>query len=289
MNKQYLIELQRRNSIIALIASFITLICCLYSVAAGIMWYVSYDLSVHYLFQYFTQLSGIYCGFISALLIPYAIDGFRKKRFVCSKWLTLLHYSGVICTTLVFVFTLTIISWYDPELAFGEYNILLHIACPLLILIAFHLLESHHYLSFKDSFLAIIPIIIYMIVYVYNVVITKRWEDLYGFTKFAPFYVSALIMIALSLAIALLIRYLHNLKINHANKRIMDNWDNNLDPIQVKIEVYGLGRYNGLRYKNDDVSLNIDILRALSKKYNIKLEELTKAYTKGVLDGLEFN
>lgn len=223
MNKQYLIELQRRNSVIALIASFITLICCLYSVAAGIMWYVSYDLSVHYLFQYFTQLSGIYCGFVSALLIPYAIDGFRKKRFVCTRWLTFLHYSAVICTTLVFVFTLSVISWYDPVLAFGDYNILLHVACPLLILISFHLLESHHYLSYKDVLAAIVPIIIYAIVYIYNVVITERWEDLYGFNKIAPFYVSALVMLAISLGIAFLIGYLHNQKIKNAHKRVMDN------------------------------------------------------------------
>ena len=156
-------------------------------------------------------------------------------------------------------------------------------------MLLFHLLESHHYLSYKYALAAIVPIIIYTTVYIYNVVITKRREDLYGFTKIGPFYVSTLFMLAISLGIAFLIGYLHNQKIKHAHQRVMDNWDANLDPVQVKIEVYGLGRYNGLRYKNDDVSLNIDILKALSKKYNIKLEELTKAYTKGVLDGLEFN
>lgn len=68
----------------------------------------------------------------------------------------------------------------------------------------------------------------------------------------------------------------------------MEKWDDNLEPVAIKIEVYGLGRYMGIHSKNNDVSMNLDILEALSKKYNIKLTELTRAYAQGVIDSYKY-
>ena len=164
MNKQYLISLQKKNSIIALAACLVSLACALYSIFGGVASYVGNGLNMSNLFQYFTTLSGSYCAIVSCLIIPFAVDGIRRKRFICPRWLSLLHYSSVICTSLVFTFTLCFISWYDPGLAFGRYNFFLHLVCPLLILLAFLMTESYHLLSRADEVLCLRPVILYMLV-----------------------------------------------------------------------------------------------------------------------------
>lgn len=285
MNKQYIISLHKKHSVIALIACLISLACSLYSIYAGIVHYVREGLSPVDFFQYFTSLSGSYCGLTSGLIIPFAVDGIRKKRFTCPRWLSLLHYSSVICTTLVFVFTLCFISWYDPQLAFGRQNFFLHLVCPILILMAFQMTETYHLLERKHIFICALPVMLYMCIYLYKVVITKQWKDLYHFTAI-PFYISLVLMLGLCYLLAAGIRKIYNRKTEYYQKQVIKGFDDGLDEVAVKIEVYGLGRYIGLNGTYNDVSLNLDIIRAIADKYGIRLEDLTRTYCKGVIDGL---
>ena len=58
------------------------------------------------------------------------------------------------------------------------------------------------------------------------------------------------------------------------------------DPMEVNIDILGLGRSNGLHSDAYNITIPVDILMDVSAKYDIPLHELTSAYMKGVEGGL---
>jgi hypothetical protein len=90
----------------------------------------------------------------------------------------------------------------------------------------------------------------------------------------------------LGLGIALLIRKLYNRVSLYRQKQMESLWGEDLTPIEIKIEVYGLGRYTGVHDEIPNITVPFDIFYAFAKKYEVTPEELARAYNKGVIDGL---
>ena len=284
--KVHLINLYKWRSIVALIACLITIFLSLNSVAYGILTEVSIE-SVRKEFQWFTVDSNLLTTFAALMVLPYAVDGIKKKMLVYPKWILLVHYGATICTTLTMVFVLFFISWYDPQLAFGDENIFLHIICPLAVLISFFMVESDYLIDRLDIFYGLSPFIIYSFVYLYFVVIAKSWEDHYMLNTFVPFYISFPLMYVLAYIIACLIRYIYNSLSKFREKKMKAIWDKDLDPVEIKIDIYSLGVHAGLHQSKQDVSIPYGILEEVSDKFDIKIEELVQAYTKGVIEGFK--
>ncbi len=284
MNKDFLIEFNRKRSIMALLAAIIGAIFYLISIYGGIVMFAEEKISFK-LFRYFTIVSGVYGLIVMIMLIPFAINGLINKRFTYNRWMAMLHYSTAICTSVVFVFALCFISFYDPILAFGGYNFNLHFICPVMILVAFLTVESATQFTIKDSLICIIPIIVYSLIYFYNVVVVHNWEDLYNFNTYLPFYISMPLIYLFVFLIADVLRRLNNIKNRYVRKSLTKSWDNDVDAVSIKIDLYGLGRYVGLHGESNSINLNFDVLTAIADAYDIKMEELTNAYTKGVIDG----
>ena len=281
----HLVNLYKWRSITALVASLITIVFTLGSIAYGIIndppeW-------VNTEFQWFTVDSNCLTAFAAIMIVPFAIDGIRRKRFIYPKWALLIHYSGTICTTLTLVFALGVISWFDPVLAFGDENIFLHIICPLAVLISFFMVESNYKLTIKDTFIALIPFLIYSFFYIYNVVFTGNWQDHYHLNMVLPYYITTPLMYLLIYHIAVFIRKIHNKLVNYREKKMKMLWDDDIDPVTVKIEIYSLGVHAGLNQNIYEVSIPFDILQDLSKKFDISVSDLAKAYVRGSLDGLK--
>ena len=158
-----------------------------------------------------------------------------------------------------------------------------------MVLLAFFFVETYYKLSIKDAFYTIIPVLLYAVVYIYQVVLIGEeaggWRDIYYLTVYIPFILSFLGMILVSILIALTLRFLYN-KINEIRKRkfISELWDDEVSPVEVKIEFYGLGRYFGKNDYKTHTTLPLDIISIVSEKYHIKMEELIAAFSKGVLD-----
>ena len=288
-SRNYIINLQKNRSIVALIASIISLCCAIYGINYSIIRYVKEEQQIIDLFQYFTIDANLLAAFASAMIIPYAIDGIRKKRFYCPKWAVLFYYCGTVWTTLILIFSVFVIRTFDPELAFRGSSLYLHLICPTMILISFMLIESYYKLVKKDVLYSISPIFIYALIYMYKVIIIGAdkggWEDIYYFTIFAPAPVSFCAMMLMSLLIAIGIRFLYNKISNYRIKKLVDNlWDEDVSPIEIKIEVFGLGRYMGKGENKSYVTLPLDIIMIIANKYHIKKEELIAVFTKGVLD-----
>ena len=90
----------------------------------------------------------------------------------------------------------------------------------------------------------------------------------------------------LAFGIATAIRRLSN-RLNAARRRRLTTlWPEDAGPVEVKIEVYGLGRFTGRHCDKNNLTIPLDILEMLSDRYGIKTEELVKVYAKGVSDAM---
>jgi hypothetical protein len=243
------------------------------------------------MYKYFTENSNTLTAIAAAFIIPYAVDGIRKKRFTYPLWLARLHYAGTICTTLTMFFALTIISMYDPHLAFGDENLYLHFVCPIAILISFWFVESDRELTAQDSLICMIPFVIYVAVYICNVVFIGEenggWRDLYKVVTFVSPAFSLPGMMLVAFGTATLVRLVYNKLTAIRRANLYAALSDDADPVEIRIEGYGLGRYVGVHEEEDSISLQVDVLRPLAEKYNISLDDMMRVYTRGVIDGLK--
>ncbi|MBQ9156832.1 MAG: hypothetical protein IJ137_08625 [Eubacterium sp.] len=290
--RSYIIGLSKWRSLLALFASLITVSFSMYGVAGGMVIYVENQWPLENLFHFLTINVSCLMAFCACLIIPFAVEGMRKKHFSYPKWVAMLHYSGITCSTFVFVFTVGLMSWADPYAAFGGYNRYLHIVCPIMTLIAFFMVESGFVYTLKDAVIAIIPTLIYEIIYLYEVVILGAdkggWEDMYHVTEYLPSAVSAVLVLLLVTGVSLLIRFLYNkLTIFRLKKMRERLWPEDVDPTEIMIEIFGLGRYMGKHVDSKYADLPLDVIQMIADMYGFKMKDLMKPYMKGFQDSLE--
>lgn len=242
-------------------------------------------------FKYFTVLSNILTALASSFIIPFAINGIRKKRFVMPKWLSMMHYAGVTCITLVFIFNLGFILPYSKQDAIGGNNLFLHIICPIAVVLSFFLVESGYRYTKKEIAICMIPFMIYSFVYVAMVVFVGEenggWPDLYMLNTLQPAYISFPLVWGMMLLIAFVIRKVSDLLRKRRTVKMFEAWGEDTEPVEVKVEMYGLGRYYGLSGDKNNLSVPFDILEDVAERFNMKTEELYEAYVKGLLNGIK--
>ena len=275
----------------ALLACVVTLFATLLMIGRGVAEYAGDGEGAGELFRYFTINANLFTALAAAFNIPFAIEGMRKKRFTYPKWAALFHYSGTICTTLTMFFSVCMISWFDPHLAFGGNNLFLHLVCPVLVLVSFFMVESDNRYTFRDSVLCLIPYFIYCAVYVVQVVLVGEgkggWSDIYHLMDIIPVYVTLPAMILLGFGIAAAVGLLSNKLNNARRKKLTALWRKDADPVEIRIEVFGLGRYTGKYGDKNNISLPLDIIGMLADRYNMKTDELIRAFVRGITDGLQ--
>ena len=121
--RTHLVNLFQWRSKAAFIACLVTIFLTLGSVVYGILTEPGETVKTE--FEWFTVDSNCLTALAALMILPFTVEGIRRKRLVYPKWMLLIHYSGTICITLTLVFVLIFISWYDPELAFGKENFFL--------------------------------------------------------------------------------------------------------------------------------------------------------------------
>lgn len=289
--RQYIIDLHKKRSLIAMVASFASIILAAYAIVASLVLYAKNGEKPIDLFQYFTVDSNTLTALGAMMILPYAIDGFRKKRFYCPKWAVYFYYIGVTCTTMVMLAAIFVISIVDFKNAFFGYNFYMHIICPIMILISFFLIESYYKITFKISLMAILPVFIYALVYIYKVIIVGEeaggWKDIYYFAGNPVF--SFCSMMATAIIVAVVIAFIYNKISTIREKKIVNNlWDDSVSVVEVKIEVFGLGRFMGKKEHKSYATLPLDIIFIIADKYHISREELIRVYVKGMLDGINY-
>ncbi len=292
--RNYMISLYRRRSRIALYTGIIIVFFSLRAVANGLLHQyiiVADDPSYHF-FHYFTVNSGMLSSIGAAFMIPYAFEGIRKKRFVLPKWVTLFQLSGAICTSITMVFSILFIApTQGIANAFSGNNFWLHIVCPISALILLFTVEVDRTISVKDVLECMAPFFLYSLVYLFFAIILGEenggWRDFYMLGKFMPPSITFPVFYMFSFSIAFAIRHIYNRLSSIRKKQLTASWSENVSPIEINIEVYGLGRFNGETIDPSDIVIPIDIFCALADKYGMNLSKLCAIYNRGVIDGLK--
>ena len=166
-------------------------------------------------FCMFTVNSNILCAAAMAMVIPYTLDGLRTHNYHMPRWIVDLVYMGVTAVALTFLVSLFILSPAKGfVLIFTGSRFFLHGVCPLLAIVAFCFFMSEKRLTFRDMLLALIPVLIYTIVYYVMVAVVGEekggWNDFYGFLSRLPHWIPLSAIMPLTFLIALGIRVLHN-------------------------------------------------------------------------------
>ena len=285
--KRYLISVEETNSVVAMDASIIIYLITLASVFY-MLWHTAPS-SEHPL-HYFTVISNLLSATGAAFMFPYAVSGIRKKRFILPRWLILFQYSGATCVTITLVSSLLLILPTQGITSLEGANFWLHIITPFLTVLLFESVETGYAITFRESLIALIPYWIYMSIYTVMVLIIGEenggWSDFYKTMAFWPAWISILLMIGIGLGISAILRLVQNMRARLNRKRISKLWAENLDPSEILIEAFGLGRYMGTYTSREEITVPLGIFTMLSKRYNVPEEKLSKAYMKGVIDSL---
>ena len=285
--KKYLIALEETRSIVALAAGILIFAFALASIFAMAE---TYKGNFEHPLKYFTVWSNILSAVASALMIPYAVQGIRKKRFILPRWIVLFQYAGATSLAITFVAAITIILPTQGTVAVSGNSFWLHIITPALTIILFQCVETGIKFKRAEAWLSLIPFWVYMTVYFFMVVVLGEknggWADFYMTQAFLPAWITAPLMLALGFAVSAVLFILHNKQAARSRKYVEKMWSEDLEPVQLLIEAFGLGRYMGEKYTDGELAVPLDIFEVISKQYGVPLDKLTKAYVKGALDAI---
>ena len=220
----------------------------------------------------FTTLSNIVAAFSAAMCLPFQIDGLRRDRYRLPSWIVIVMYVGAVGVFLTFFTAITIISAYQGfvKTMFTRASLFMHTINPILITILFVLVISDTRIKFSYSFISVVPIVVYMIVYFIMVFVVHAWKDHYHTNTFMPWPVSILLMITVSFGVCQLLRFLHNLTNKYINKSIERYYMESPDfefPIIANAVAHLAELESEFYYEGDDVYIPVDIIQLLSDRY----------------------
>ena len=287
-----MIALTRLRSRLVLIASLITVIFSMYGIVGSIVLYVEDGQSAVEMFRWFTTISNLLTGFSACMIIPFAVEGIRKKYFSYPRWVAMLHYSGMVCITVTMLVSVGFMSWVDPKMVFGGYNWCLHILCPAMVIISFYLVESGFHFKLTEVVITTLPAVLYMCVYAWQVAFVGKenggWEDMYHILDYIPVLPAMLLFFLITFCTSLLIRWVSDKLTLKRRRRLMGGlWPKSIHPVEIKIEIFGYGRYMGKHADTHFVELPLELIRMIAEMYGLKTEELIRPYLRGFFDSVK--
>ena len=140
------------------------------------------------MFRYFTVDSNILVGIVSLILVIYE-SRVIKERIEIPNWVYIGKMMGTSAVTLTFLTTLFFLApQYGFIKMFQNNNLFFHAIIPIFAIISYVFFEKHKSTN-KDIFLGMIPMILYSIYYIGNVLVhlengglTYQY-DFYGFLQ----------------------------------------------------------------------------------------------------------
>ena len=166
-------------------------------------------------FRYFTIDSNILAAIASLLLLPCEVRRITGKSDAVPPALSVLKLAGTAAVTITFVVVLVFLG---PTMGYGKMfegtNIFLHALCPVLAIVSFLFFDGGSPLSAKQSRPALLPTVVYGLVYLLMVVILTEakggWPDFYSFNARGLWPISVIVMFSVNVLFVRLLRKLHN-------------------------------------------------------------------------------
>ena len=282
------ITLNKKRSIIALIAACITFVMTFSSVVMGLVNDPNLGLR---LFYYFTVISNILAAIGACLIIPFAVEGIRKMRFTIPRWVFILEFIGTAGVTVTFLFTVLISLPVEGVSVISGIYFWLHIICPIAAMVLFYSTESFFVLKMKDALITMTPFVMYFIVYLTMVFILKgrygHWRDIYRLGEYVPFWVSAPVLFMFAFGVAYLHSFLNNKMVKKREKRMISQLGDiaNLSDVELCVEAFGLGNFMASNGNGSEVIIPMDLISILSANKEDGLKErMVQSFIKGYLN-----
>ena len=179
---------------------------------------------------YFTTLSNLFSAFACGIYLAYELIRSYSCGVVIPHWIVLLKYFS---TATVAVTFFTVLFYLGPTRGYGKlYNgtsFFTHFIGPVLAVINFCFLEKSIKISLEENFVAVMPFLIYGLVYIRQAFfvaernedgkVVKGWEDFYSFDGLGRlltgsnghWLIGGLVLLAAAFVVAVIIRLLHNM------------------------------------------------------------------------------
>ena len=260
----------RRQCQLALFSALVVVVCVCIGVTMNLT--TIYDENFDHMglrtFCMFTVNSNILAAAAMAMVIPYTLDGLRKHNYHMPRWIVVLVYAGVTAVALTFLVSLFILAPYKGfKLIFTGSRFFLHGVCPVLAIIAFCFFMSAQKVRFVDSLIALIPVLIYAIIYTVMVLVVGRWDDFYGFFTKLPVWVPLVAIMPLTLLIATVIRLLHNRAFNKREKEEAAFFVEAFTDADVPQLVAAMARFHAQNERSKDIHIPARII-SIMLEYN---------------------
>ncbi len=220
----------------------------------------------------YTTLSNILAALAASICVPFQIDGLRKNKYKLPRWVVELMYVGTVGVFLTFTVASTAISMASGFVVsmFGKSNLFMHTLNPIFITLLFVVAIPDAHIKFNRSFLALIPTVIYLILYFIFVFVTHIWKDHYHVSDYLPWPVALVLVLSIAYGLAVLLMFLHNLNNKHVLKNIEKYYKESPDYEFEKITqaIEKLAKQESVYYsEGDDISIPVDVIGLLSERY----------------------
>jgi hypothetical protein len=245
-------------------------------------------------FCMFTVNSNILAALSSFAIIPYAIDGLRKKEYILPNWVVVFMLTGTTAVALTFLVSLFILSPVKGfVLIFTGSRFFLHGVCPILNILAFCVFVTSHKITVKQSFFALIPVAIYAIVYFVMVVLIPKdlggWDDFYGFATRVPIWISATVILPLTFGITTLVRLWHNHSFSKRRQNEAQIFLDYFDGKEAREILFEMGKARAKIQPYGDVILPTLVIKKIVyfTDSDLSINDACRLYLDGYLDAVQ--
>ena len=292
-------ELVRKNRIqcmCALISCAIVVVCVCIGVTMNLttLYDQNFDNMGIRTFCMFTVNSNILAALSSFAIIPYAIDGLRKKEYVLPNWVVVFMLTGTTAVALTFLVSLFILSPVKGfVLIFTGSRFFLHGVCPILNILAFCVFVTSHKITVKQSFFALIPVAIYAIVYFVMVVLIPKdlggRDDFYGFATRVPIWISATVILPLTFGITTLVRLWHNHSFSKRRQNEAQIFLDYFDGKEAREILFEMGKARAKIQPYGDVVLPTMVIKKIVyfTDSDLSINDACRLYLDGYLDAVQ--
>ena len=174
--------------------------------------------------RFFTVDSNILVAASSLAVLPFCIRKACGSTTGTPTWVRLLGYVGSVA---VGVTLFTVLLFLGPTMGYGflftGVNLYLHLTTPLLALLSYIIFEADEPLPFRTTALGVLPVALYAIVYLTEVVLIGEanggWPDFYGFNVNGMWPVSAVAMFAATYVLSVLVWKLQTVAVGTPTQR----------------------------------------------------------------------
>ena len=289
-------KITRSQCSFAMISALFVVVCVCVGITMNLT--TQYDENFDHMglrtFCMFTVNSNILVAAAMAMVLPYTLDGLRKHNYHLPRWIVVLVYAGVTAVSLTFLISLCVLAPVKGfVLIFTGSRFLLHGICPFLAFLAFCFCMSEQRLTFLDSLLALIPVLIYSTLYYIMVAVIGEdrggWNDFYGFLTRLPAWIPLSLILPITFVIATVIRILHNRSFRLRQEREAGFCKEAFENADIRKLVAAMARNHSSSVKMRDILIPTRVISIMleNSKGDCTLEELCAIYLKEYLDNSE--